>query len=66
MERERVFEFLAGLNVEFDQVRVQVLEKDTLPSVNEVFSLIRAEEGRRIVMLEMPNSNSEGFVMMIT
>ena len=44
VERERVFEFLAGLNVEFDQVRVQVLGKDTLPSVNEVVSLIRAEE----------------------
>lgn len=66
MWKERIFEFLAGLNMEFDQVRVQILGKDTMPSLNEVFSLIRAEEGRRTVMLEMPNHHSEGCAMMIT
>ncbi|TXG53836.1 hypothetical protein EZV62_019092 [Acer yangbiense] len=52
VERERIFEFLAGLNAEFDQVRVQVLGKEPLPSLNEVFTIIRAESGRRLVMLE--------------
>ncbi|TXG49302.1 hypothetical protein EZV62_025177 [Acer yangbiense] len=52
VERERIFEFLAGLNAEFDQVRVQVLGKEPLPSLNEVFSIIRAESGRRLVMLK--------------
>ena len=28
------------LNVEFDQVRVQILEKETLPFINEVFLII--------------------------
>ena len=28
MEQERVFEFLAGLNPELDQVRVQILGKN--------------------------------------
>jgi len=46
MEIERIFEFLAGLNIEFDQVRVQILGKESLPLLNEVLSLIRAEEGR--------------------
>jgi hypothetical protein len=55
MEIERIFEFLAGLNIEFDQVRVQILGKESLPLLNEVLSLIRAEEGRRIMMLDVPN-----------
>jgi hypothetical protein len=54
-EIERIFEFLAGLNIKFDQVRVQILGKESLPLLNEVFSLIRAEERRRIVMLDVPN-----------
>ncbi|XP_011046793.1 PREDICTED: uncharacterized protein LOC105141310 [Populus euphratica] len=64
VERERIFEFLAGLNIEFDQMRVQILGKESLPSLNEVFSIIRAEEGRRTVMLEVPNT--KGSAMMIT
>lgn len=31
------------LNMEFDQVRVQVLRKEEVPSLSEVFSIIRAE-----------------------
>ena len=41
MERERIYEFLARLNAEFDQVRVQVLGKEKVPSLSEVFSIIR-------------------------
>lgn len=51
MERDRIVEFLASLNQEFDQVRVQVLGKDKLPSLNEVFSIVRSEENRRSAML---------------
>jgi len=64
VERERIFEFLAGLNIKFDQIRVQILGKESLPSLNEVFLVIRAEEGRRTVMLEV--LNTEGSDMMIT
>ncbi|KAF5454932.1 hypothetical protein F2P56_024561 [Juglans regia] len=52
IEKDRVYDFLAGLNVEFDQVRVQILGKEEVPSLNETISLIRAEESRRGVMLE--------------
>lgn len=52
IEREQIFEFLADLNVEFDEVRVQVLGKEDLSSINEVFSIIGAEEGRRGVMID--------------
>ncbi|GFZ12770.1 hypothetical protein Acr_23g0011550 [Actinidia rufa] len=52
VERERIFEFLAGLNIDFDQVQVQVLGKESLISLEGVFSIIRAEESRRGVMLD--------------
>lgn len=39
-----VLEFLAGLNVEFDSVRVELLNKDVTSPLKEVTSLIVAEE----------------------
>ncbi|RVW42182.1 Retrovirus-related Pol polyprotein from transposon RE1 [Vitis vinifera] len=47
MENERVFEFLAGLNHELDDVRSRVLNRRPLPSIREVFSEVRREEIRR-------------------
>ncbi|KAK3006116.1 hypothetical protein RJ639_016484 [Escallonia herrerae] len=37
--------------MEFDQVRIQILGKEQLPSLNETISIINAEESRRGVML---------------
>ena len=55
LERNRVVEFLAGLNVDFDQVMVQILGKEKLPSLNKVFAIVHSKEYRRIVMLnEIP------------
>ncbi|KAJ9696860.1 hypothetical protein PVL29_008861 [Vitis rotundifolia] len=53
MENERVFEFLAGLNREFDDVRSKVLSHRPLSSIREVFSEVRREESRRRVMLDL-------------
>ncbi|KAJ8773456.1 hypothetical protein K2173_004286 [Erythroxylum novogranatense] len=36
VERDRIYDFLAGLNLEFDAVRVQILGKEELSSLNEV------------------------------
>ena len=47
MEQERVYEYLAGLDPKFDQVRSQILGKDDLSSLNETIAIILAEEGRR-------------------
>ncbi|KAI6683703.1 hypothetical protein NL676_029616 [Syzygium grande] len=52
IEKDRVYDFLAELNSEFDQVRIQILGKEEVPSLEETISLIRAEESRRSVMLE--------------
>ena len=52
VEKDRVYDFLAGLNPEFDQVRIQILGKEERPPLEETISLIRAEESQRSVMLE--------------
>ena len=62
IEKDKVYDFLAGLNVEFDQVRVQILGKEELPALNKVISLIRAEESRRRVMLEPQNLEGSAMV----
>ena len=51
-EQDRVYDFLVGLNPEFDQVRIQILGKPNVPCFNEVVALIRSEESRRGLMLE--------------
>ena len=59
-ERDIIVEFLAGVNTEHDQiqVRVWILGREKLPSLNEVFSMIRSEEHRRIAMFN--EFNPEG------
>ncbi|KAK3009342.1 hypothetical protein RJ639_013424 [Escallonia herrerae] len=51
IEKDRTYDFLAGLNIEFDQMRIQILGKEELPSLNETISIINTEESRRGVML---------------
>ncbi|KAL5549794.1 hypothetical protein UlMin_005025 [Ulmus minor] len=62
IEKDRVYDFLAGLNTEFDQVRVQILGKEELPTLNETISIVRTEESRRGVMLEA--LSNEGSAML--
>ena len=66
MENERVFEFLAGLNRELDDVKSKVLSCQPLPSIREVFSEVRREENRRRVMLrEHLSSGPEASALVI-
>ncbi|KAJ8772365.1 hypothetical protein K2173_027542 [Erythroxylum novogranatense] len=51
IEKERVYDFLAGLNSEFDQLRVQVIGRSPFPSLEEAHSYIQQEETRRSAML---------------
>ena len=43
VEKDRIYDFLAGLNMEFDPIRVQVLGKKDLPSLNKTIAIIRGE-----------------------
>ena len=61
--KKTIFEFLTGLNEELGQVRVQVLGKKKLPSMNEVISIICAEKSWKGVMLEP--SSIDGFAMVV-
>ena len=53
-ENDRVFVFLAGLNKNLDEVRGQILGQKPLPTIREVFSEVRKEEGRQLIMLSSP------------
>lgn len=52
VEDYRIYKFLVGLNIEFDEVRGRLIGRQSLPSISEVFSEVRREESRRNVMLE--------------
>lgn len=52
VERDKIFYFLPRLNVKFDQVQVQILGKEKLPSLAKIFLIIQSKESRRFVMLE--------------
>jgi len=54
----RVYDFLVGLNLEYDQVRVQILRKEKVPGINEVVTIIQSEESRRGLMLETPTTEN--------
>jgi hypothetical protein len=58
IEEERIYEFLSGLNSEYDPVRVQIFGKEPLPSLQELFSYIQNEEGLRSTMLH-PSSQTQ-------
>lgn len=51
VEDDRVYDFLAGLNKELDDVRGRLLGLKPLPVIEEVFAEVRREESRRRVML---------------
>jgi len=53
IEKDLVYDFLAGLNLEFDQVRVQILGKRETSPLEETISIIRTKESRRNIMLEI-------------
>lgn len=45
-ECNRIFEFLIRLNSEFELSRVQILSKDDLPSLSQVYPKVQGEESR--------------------
>ncbi|KAJ1440353.1 Serine/threonine-protein kinase, active site [Sesbania bispinosa] len=62
IEQDRVYDFLVGLNPEFDQVRIQILGKQKVPCFNEVVAIVRSEESRRGLMLESPAVENSAMV----
>ncbi|GAA0169445.1 hypothetical protein LIER_23933 [Lithospermum erythrorhizon] len=50
-KKDRVFEFLQGLNNELDETRGRILATKPFPSTDEAFAEVRREESRQRVML---------------
>ena len=40
VEKDKIYDFLAGLNIEFDPGRFQVLGKEYLPPLNKTISIL--------------------------
>uniref|UniRef100_A0A803NGJ7 Retrotransposon gag domain-containing protein n=1 Tax=Cannabis sativa TaxID=3483 RepID=A0A803NGJ7_CANSA len=51
IEKTQIYKFLAGLNIEFDEVKGRIIGRNPLPPIGEVFLEVRLEESRRSVML---------------
>ncbi|KAK3015319.1 hypothetical protein RJ639_006167 [Escallonia herrerae] len=51
LEKERLYEFLTGLNRELDEVRGRILGRRPLPSIDEAFAEVHCEASKRRVML---------------
>ncbi|XP_043697057.1 uncharacterized protein LOC122647814 [Telopea speciosissima] len=57
VDKIRVYDFLAGLNMEYDQIRVQVLSRIAFPTLEQSYALVHTEESRRTAMLHTPTSD---------
>lgn len=58
-EERRIFWLLAGLNPEYEYIRVQILGRETFPPLNSVYALLKREESRHIVMQQTPTVVTE-------
>nr|KYP52256.1 hypothetical protein KK1_025860 [Cajanus cajan] len=63
IEQDQVYDFLVGLNQEYDQVRIQILGKEKVPGLNEVVAIIWSEESRRSLMLKTPTTDSSAMIV---
>ncbi|GAV86514.1 UBN2_3 domain-containing protein [Cephalotus follicularis] len=64
IEKERVYDFLAGLNPDYDKVRVQVLCKDPFPTLEEAYNLIQHEERHRNSMMPVVHPELSALAIM--
>ena len=50
IKRDRVFEFLAGLSPEFDEVNDRIIGKELLFFLEESFSYVSSKEDKKVVL----------------
>jgi len=66
LEKERIFDFLQGLNPDLDEVRGRLLGIKPLPSLREVFEEVRREGSRKRVILPTPTEANSGSALVTT
>ncbi|KAH7543796.1 hypothetical protein JRO89_XS15G0021100 [Xanthoceras sorbifolium] len=59
VEKNRVFQFFAGLNSEFEYARVHLLDRSPFPTLEEAHSYCLSDQSRRMPMHHIPGSLSE-------
>lgn len=62
IERSRIFELLTGLNPVYDQVLIQILDKEPLLFLNQIYSYLQIEESKKSAMLPPSVSGKSVFV----
>lgn len=66
LHKDRVFDFLAGLDHEFDSVRSDILRKKPLPGLEECCNIIRREFQRQETMLGRKDSVVSSSMAMVS
>ncbi|GAV57747.1 hypothetical protein CFOL_v3_01283 [Cephalotus follicularis] len=64
MDKLQVWDFLVGLNLEYDQVRFLDFCKDPFPTLQQAYNLIQHEESRRSIML--PSVTLDRYALVIS
>ncbi|KAF6140655.1 hypothetical protein GIB67_013948 [Kingdonia uniflora] len=65
VKKTRVFQFLAGLNPDFDYARVHLLDRTHFPTLEEAYTYCLSDQSRRSPMPPISGIPSETFVMAI-
>ncbi|XP_068339064.1 uncharacterized protein [Pyrus communis] len=66
LSKDRVYDFLAGLDNDFDQVRSEILRMKPIPGIEECFSLVRREAQRKTTMLGTKATTTSSSMAMVT
>lgn len=55
-DKFRVYQFLMGLNQEYDTVRQHILQRDPFPIFQQAYSSMHKEDSRQKLMIQAPTT----------
>lgn len=55
---DRIYKFLLGLNPEYEEVRSRILSLTPIPSIREVFAMVKQEASRKKLSVTPLNQNN--------
>ncbi|KAL9401218.1 hypothetical protein Peur_005067 [Populus x canadensis] len=65
IQKDRIYDFLAGLDEVFDSIRSDLLYKKSVPRIEKCFNTIRREAQRQVTMLRAKNTGEGSSIAMI-
>ena len=66
IQKDRIYDFLAGLDEVFDPVRSDLLRMKSVPGIEECFTIVRREAQRQVTMFGTKNTGEGTFMAMIS